>query len=278
MTVIAFVDGSSWDTSVIEHAAWVAKATAQSMTVVVQEDSSDSERAIAYDAYQQMNPREDMYRELASTPRTEYSETDTVAIEIAQAAARRAKDLEVGRVRTATTSDPIPYFIENFTDSSDLLVVGRHDGSETQSRQWMDQFLRARSRVMLLVPETYSPVESWMIAIDGKPATGRAVDFLSGRGLLKGKPGTAVIVGNDYQSRIHFRDAIRHLQSSGHEVVSHELQGNADDVLAAVLAVSPVDMLVMGAYGQGRFRLLTERSTTSRLLKTFRGPVLVAKA
>ena len=278
MAVIAFVDGSKWDKSVIEHAVWAAKATGQSITVVAQEDSAQHEPAIAYDAYQQMNPREDMYRELAVASRTEYPEPDTNAIEIAQSAARRARQLDIEHVRTSTASDPLPYFVENFTDSSDLLVIARRDESEAQSRQWVDQFLKVRSRVMLVVPDTYAAVESWLIAIDGKPAIGRAVDYLSGRELLQGKPGTAVIVGDDYQSRIHFRDAVRHLRSSNYDITSHELQGHADDVLAAVLAVSPVDLLVMGAYGQGRFRLLNERSTTSRMLKTFRGPVLLARA
>lgn len=278
MAVIAFVDGSRWDRSVIEHAAWAAKATAQSLTLVAQEESADREPAIAYDAYQQMNPREDMFRELAVTPTAEYAETDGNAIEIAQSAAKRAKDLKVERVRTTTTSDPLPYFIENFTDSSDLLVIARRDASEVHSRQWLDQFLKAQSRVMLLAPESYSSIESWMIAIDGRPAIGRAIDYLSGKKLLEGRAGTAVIVGDDYQNRIHFRDAVRHLQSSGYSITSHELKGHADDVLAAVLTVAPVDLLVMGAYGQGRFRLLNERSTTSRLLKAFRGPVLVARA
>lgn len=277
MSVIAFVDGSAYDSSVIDHAAWAAKTLDQSITLVAQGAVPEREPAIAYDAYQQMNPREDMFRELAAQPHSDYAEADSAAIEITQQAARRTKDLGVGHVRTATTPDPIPYYIEHFTDSSDLLVIARKDTGESSARH-LDQFLKVRGRIMLLVPESYSSVESWLIAIDGKPAIGRAVDFLSGRGLLADKPGTAVFVGNDYQCRIHFRDALRHLQSRNHLITSHELQGNADDVLAAVLAVSPVDMLVMGAYGQGRFRLLNERSTTSRLLKTFKGPVLVARA
>lgn len=278
MAVIAFVDNSSWTASVIEHAVWAATRLGQSLTVVAEEESLDSEPLIAYDAYQQMNPREDMFRELNTRSRSEFTDSDAAALEIVQAAAKRARDLGVEKVRTATASDPLPWYIENFTDSGDLLVIPRHDHPESQSRQWLDQFLKVRSRVMLLVPEGFGEIESWLIAIDGKPGTGRAVDFLSNGKLLQPHPGTAVIVGNDYQGRLHFRDAVRHLQSSGHSVKSHELQGHADDVLAAVLEVQPVDMLVMGAYGQGRFRMLTERSTTSRLLKTFRGPVLVARA
>lgn len=278
MAIIAFVDGSSWSRSVVEHAVWAAKTLAQPLTFVTRQESIDSEPAIAYDAYQQMDVREDMYRELSVRSRSEYAVSDATAIDIVQSAARQAKELGAERVRTATTSDSPQDFVESSTDSSDLLVLPRHDESESHTRQWIDQFLKVRSRVMLLVPNTYSPVESWLIAIDGKPATGRAVDFLSNRPLLASKPGTAVIVGNDYQSRLHFRDAVKHLESTGHSMTPHELQGQPDEILAAVLAVSPVDMLVMGAYGQGRFRSLIERSTTSRLLKTFRGPVLVARA
>lgn len=278
MAVVAFVDGSDWDRSVIEYAAWATNLLGQRLTLVAQEDSLESQPPLSYDAYQQMNPREDMFRELATVPLPDHPDQDSSAIEIVQSAARHAKELNVERVRTLTTSDSLPYFVENSTDSEDLLVVPRRDDGDPGSRQLLDQFLKLRKRVMLLVPESFTQVESWLFALDGKPATGKAVDFLSNQRLLKSSSGTAVFVGSDYQNRIHFRDAVKHLHGSGHDVTSYELQGSADDVIAAVLTVLPVDMLVMGAYGQGRFRLLTERSTTSRLLREFRGPVLVARA
>jgi nucleotide-binding universal stress UspA family protein len=278
MAIIAFVDDSSSSKSVIDYSVWAAKSMAQPLAFVSQDDAVDSEPSIAYDAYQQMDVREDMYRELATRSRSDYPVSDSSAVDIVQSAARRARELGVQRIRTITTSESPLEFIDTSTDSDDLLILPRHDESESRTGQWIDQFLKARKRVMLLVPETYSPVTSWLIAIDGKPAIGRAVDFLSGRPLLSPTPGMAVFVGNDYQNRLHFRDAVKHLEGTGHTITSHELKGSPDDVLAAVLAVSHVDLLVMGAYGQGRFRSLLERSTTSGLLETFRGPVLVARA
>ena len=278
MAVIAFIDQATWTSSTMRYAAWAAISLDQPLSIVAREASQDSDPVVDFDAYQSMDAREDMFRELSVRSQSDPPQTDTAAFEIVQSAARKARDFGVEKVRTTTTSEPFPWYIENSTDSGDLLVMPRQDDPESSSRQWLDQFLKVRSRVMLAVPERYSPVESWLIALDGKPSTGRAVDFLCNHELLKHAQGTAVFVGNDYQNRIHFRDAVRHLASSGHKVKSHELQGNADDVLSAVLAVSPVDLLIMGAYGQGRFRLLNERSTTSRLLKDFRGPVLVARA
>lgn len=278
MAVVAFVDGTNWTESVIDHAVWAATTLGQPLVIVARENVYDAEPLISYDAYEEMNAQDDMFRELSARPGTRSLESDAAAMELVQSAARRAKDQGVEKVRTRTTSESLPWYIENSTDSGDLLVIARHDGSESPSRQWLDQFLKLRSRVMLLVPERFGAIESWLIALDGKPATGRAVDFLTHQKLLQSKPGTAVIVGNNYEGRLHFRDAVRHLRSAGYTMKEHELQGHADDVLAAVLEVQPVDLLVMGAYGQGRFRLLTERSTTSRLLQTFRGPVLVARA
>jgi nucleotide-binding universal stress UspA family protein len=141
----------------------------------------------------------------------------------------------------------------------------------------MDEVLHIRNRIMLLTPETFAEPKSWLMALDGGPSSGRAVEYLIQNPLMRSVPGTAAIVGPDHQHRIHFRDALKHLQSSGYRITPHELQGNADDVLLAIMQVAPVDLLVMGAYGQGKFRSLFERSTTSRLLGAFRGPVLVAR-
>lgn len=278
MAVIAFADRSFWNTSVLHYAIWVANTINQPLTIVARAESIEADAPLAFDAYQHMDTREDMFRELAAMTRAETATVDTAAIEFVQSVARQAKDLGATRVRTVTTTDPFDIFIEQSTDTSDLLVVARQDDSESTTRQWTDQFLKVRRRTMLLVPATYAPIASWMIAIDGKPAAGRAVDFLTRNPLLQGTQGTAVYVGSDHQNRQHFRDAVNHLESAGLGMKTHELQGNPDDVLAAVLAVSPVDLVVMGAYGQGRFRSLIEGSTTSRMLKAFRGPVLLARA
>ena len=277
MSVIAFVGSTSWNRSVIEHAAWAAKSLDQPVLIVAQEENVDTEPAIAFDAYGGMDAREDLFRELTSRERSDMPTRDAAALDNVQSAARIARELGVAKVRTTTTQDDPATFIEQSTDSGDLLVLPRRDVTDSGARQWMDQYLRARRRMMLLVPDSFSQPKSWFIAIDGKAASGRAVDYLTSKKLLKDVPGTAAFVGNDYQSRLHFRDAVKHLHSAGHQLESHELQGSADDVLAAVLTILPTDLLIMGAYGQGRFRSLIEGSTTSRLLSTFRGPVLIAR-
>lgn len=278
MAIVAFVDDSNWCDSVIEHAAWAAKSLSQPLTIVAREEVIENEPALGFDAYQHMDAREDMFRELATRAPVQTPMADLAAREIVQTAARRAKDLGVEHVRTITTSDSVDWFIENATSSNDLLVVPRHDESDAQMQKWTDHFLKARRRMILLAPKVFAPVNSWLAAIDGKPATGRAVDYLTRNHLLQDAGGTAIIVGSDYQCRLHFRDAVKHLKSAGHDVTSYELKGQPDDVLVAVLTVLPADLLVMGAYGQGRFRSLLERSSTSHLLRSYRGPVLLARA
>lgn len=278
MAVIAFVDGTSWDSSVVRYAVWAAQTIDQPLKIVAYTEEADVDPPLVYDSYQQMSAREEMFLEMSGRAQSDYSEPDTESIEIAQSSARMARELGIPQVKTTQISEPIPEFVENSTDSGDLLVAARHDSEDSSKKTWLDQFLRLRKRVVLLVPESYGLVESWFLAYDGKPSIGRAVDFLATRPLLRGVPGRAVYVGNEYTGKTHFRDALKHLEGSGLEIQSHQLSGNADDVLAAVLTVNPVDLLVMGAYGQGRFRMLAERSTTSRLFREFRGPVVVARS
>lgn len=277
MTVFAFVNTTTDVTSVIMYAAWAATTLNQPLVVATKAQSTIDDMALEFDVYQHMDARQDAFSELVNMPRQSVPGIDTAAVDLAQVCAIRARELGVERVRT-TTFDSLPWFIEANTDSGDLLVVSRHSESSTASKKWQDQFLNIHRRMILAVPEGFVEVRSWLFAIDGKSASGRAVDYLCRTGLLQPIAGISVIVGNEHKYRTRFRDAVKHLQSSGYQVAPYELHGSADDVLAAVLTVLPSDLLILGSYDQGRVRSLIERSTTSRLLREFRGPVLIARA
>ena len=136
MAVVAFVDGTNWIASVIDHAVWAATTLGQPLVIVARENVYDAEPLISYDAYEEMNAQDDMFRELSARPGIRSLESDAAAMELVQSAARRAKDCgksEPGRHLTAALVYREP------TDSGDLLVIARHDGSESTSRQWLDR-------------------------------------------------------------------------------------------------------------------------------------------
>lgn len=277
MAVVAFIDRAPSSDSTLRHAAWAARTLDQQLVLVALIDGGDSESALTYEAYGSMDAREDLYRDLLPTGSADDSYHESAAIELLQSGARRARELGVERVRTTVSRETLSSFVEHTTSSGDLLVFGRVDGRRDHQNRLMDEILHIRNRMMLLAPDTFSEPKSWLMALDGGPSSGRAVEYLAENPLVRSVPGTAAIVGPDQQHRIHFRDALKHLQSAGYRVTSHELQGGADDVLPAIMQVAPVDLLVMGAYGQGKFRSMFERSTTSRLLGAFKGPVLIAR-
>ena len=278
MAVVAFIEPATSSSSTLQYAAWAARTLRQPLVLMAATYAGDNDATLTYEALAGMNAREDMYREMISIEHAEEPTTETAAVEMVQEAARSARAMGVERVRTIVSSDPLVYLIEHATDSDDLLIFGRGDSSDSHVGRRIDEIMHVRKRAILLVPDTFTEPKSWLIALDGGTSSGRAVDYLIHNPLVRDAPGIAAIVGADSQHRIHFRDAVNHLQSAGYNITSHELDGGVDDVLAAVMTVSPVDMLVMGAFGQGRFRSPFERSTTSRLLGSFKGPVLVARA
>lgn len=277
MSVIAFIDRTTSAESTLKHAVWAANSLNQPLVLVTMIDGGATEANWPMEEFEGMDASDDLYREMLPTERIEDPAAEHAAIELVQDAARRARELGVEHVRTTTSPETLVYFIEHSTSSHDLLVFSRdRDAGQLFGRQ-MDEVLHLNRRMMLLIPDVFSTPKSWLMALDGKASSGRAVEYLIQNPLVRDVPGTAAIVGTDHQNRIHFRDAVKHLQSAGYSVNPHELQGGADDVLAAIMEVTPVDMLIMGAYGGGRFRSFFERSTTSRLLGTFKGPVLVAR-
>lgn len=278
MSVIAFIDRSPSAESVIRHAVWAAQILEQPITLVTLDERDATDPTVVLDAYQGMDAREDVFRELASYAREVDEGRDSEARSYLQESAQRARALGAAQVRTASVSDSLENYISENTDSDDLLVIGKRGDSDAELGTHLEKVLHVPHRTMLIVPETFGPVGSWLLAYDGKAASGECVRYLTRFPLLKDIAGKAVITGNDAHARIHFRDAMHHLRDAGYNVAGHELRGAAEDVIPAVVEVAGIDMLVMGAYGQGRMRSMLDRSTTVRLLRSSRGPILVSRS
>lgn len=277
MAVIAFIDQSPVVPSVIEHAVWAAKRLDQRLVLVTLDERVATNPSIAFDAYQGMHLREDMLREITAYDRECTPETDFEAPNRLQEVARLAKEMGAAGVRTNCASGSMADYIAESTDSDDLLVLGKRGDSDADLGSHLESVLHSKHRTMLLVPDRFREISSWLLAFDGRLSSGEAVRYLTRFPLLRDIAGKAVICGTDATARVHFGDAVSHMRDSGHTLNAHALEGSPDDILPAVLEVAEIDLLVMGAYGQGRLRSLIEGSTTTRLLRSFPGPVLVSR-
>lgn len=273
MTVIAFIQNPNALNSVAEYASWAATQMDEAIRFVALSPTAEQEPVLDTDAYQIMDTQEDMFRELVATERRQANREAPWGVEQVQAAARFAREKGVERVSTDVSDDSFASYVEHHTDSTDLLVIGGRG-----SRRDLTAAMQVRRRVFLMVPGRFSPINQWMMAYNSDAGSGRAVEFLASHALLRDREGIAAIGGSDEPARLHFRDAMEHLGSAGHILKQYELQGNADDVLAAVLTVLPIDLLVVGVSSAERFRTLWDRSKALRLASAYHGPILLARS
>ncbi|MCA9833606.1 MAG: hypothetical protein KC435_06660 [Thermomicrobiales bacterium] len=273
MSVIAFIQNPNALASVAEYAAWAARQMDEAIRFVALSPNAEQEPVLDTDAYQIMDTQEDMFRELVSSERRQVTREEPWGVEQVQTAARFARELGVERVSTDISDESFASYVEHHTDSTDLLVIGGRG-----SRRDLTAAMQVRKRVFLVVPGRFASIDSWMMAYSNDAGSGRAVEFLTSHTLLRDKAGIAAIGGGDEPARMHFRDAMEHLTSAGHTIRQYELQGNADDVLAAVLTVLPIDLLVVGVSSAERFRTLWDRSKALRLASAYHGPILLARS
>lgn len=273
MAVIAFIHDQSSVRAIAEYASWAANQLNEAIRFVALSPAPESDPAIGFDAYQDMETPEDMFHELAAPDRRPVADMDPWGVELVQEAARVARRRGVERVSTDLSTERFASYAESGTDSTDLLVISRQPAGLKPGAE-----LHVHRRMVLAVPSTYSEISNWMIAYNGDAASGRAVEYLTGHTLLQSLPGVAVTVHSDHQARLHFRDAVQHLTSTNHRITAHEFQGNQDDVLTAVLTVQPADLLVTSMNMPDRFKVVLDRTSGSKLIAWFKGPVLIANS
>lgn len=207
--------------------------------------------------------------------------------------------LEQGRIMLAAAreramADGIPNpesrqrhgnLLENLRDlesETRLLVIGRQgatsDGPGHHVGSQLESVIRIMHRPVLVTPASYQPPKSAMLAFDGSATTRKGAEMLATSPLLKGMPIHLVMIGAgtaDQQAQMDAARAV--LEAPGHTVHTAFRIGDVEPALHAYQAEQGIDLLVMGAYGHSRIRQFLVGSTTSSMLRTTTGPLLLLR-
>ncbi|HUH36529.1 MAG TPA: universal stress protein [Spongiibacteraceae bacterium] len=163
-----------------------------------------------------------------------------------------------------------------------LLVIGRQGESSGGLHQHVGSQLESAIRIMhrpiLVTPAGFRKPESAMLAFDGSATTRKGVEMLATSPLLKGLPIHLVMVGSASDaSSAQLNRAQQVLRGAGFTVHAETLSGEVEPALHAYQKQHGIDLLVMGAYGHSRIRQFLVGSTTTSMLRTTTGPLLLLR-
>jgi nucleotide-binding universal stress UspA family protein len=129
-----------------------------------------------------------------------------------------------------------------------------------------------------VIPADYTEPQRILIAFDGSATTRKAVEMVAASPLFRGLPCHVVMVGADKpESREQLDWARTTLEKAGFEVTASLRAGQVEEVLCGYRTEHDIDLIVMGAYGHSKIREFLVGSTTTKLIRQSKVPLLLLR-
>jgi nucleotide-binding universal stress UspA family protein len=279
--ILACIDASSYAAPVCDLAAWASRKLELPVELlhVVQRRAAVAERNDLSGAIG-LGVKADLLEELIQL------EEPDARLQVERGRVLLAASAE--RLRAAGALDPQPLhrhggIVETILEreaETRVVVIGKrgasHDFAPDHIGSTVERVIRASGRPILVASRAVESPRVAILAYDGSPAAGRALERCANSPLFRDLPVHIVSVGAaDQRHRTMIDEALTQL--TGRDVDVTLRQGKAEEVIADVVGASPGAILMMGAYGHTRLRTLIVGSTTTAMIRTVRVPVLLMR-
>ena len=279
--LIAFVDGSIYSESVLDHAAWVANKIGASVDVVHVIGRRDINSVPAdLSGNLEMGGHTALLEELA--------EHDRERAKLAQERGRLIVDAGVARLLAAGVVEAHPRLrtgdiveaVQELEPEADLIVVGKRGAAADFAKMHLGSNLERVARIskkpVMVASRAFKPVNRFLVAFDGGASVMKAINHIATGKLFPGLPCTMITAGRETpETRGKLETAANILRSAGYAVEAIVEDGEPEEVIARHAEADHIDLLVMGAYGHSRVRNLIIGSTTTEMIRSVLIPVML---
>jgi nucleotide-binding universal stress UspA family protein len=280
--VIACIDGSSITLAVCDYAAWASRQMDAPLNFLHVLGRSEYPVPADLSGNIGLGSRETLLQELAELD----EKRGRVALEqgrimLAAAKARAIADGVPNPTSRQRHGELVDTLLE-FQGDIRLLVMGRQgehgDSAGEHIGSHLENVVRTLHRPILVVPADYTEPQRILVAFDGSATTRKAVEMVAASPLFRGLPCHVVMVGADKpeaQEQLEWARAT--LAQAGFEVTASLRSGQVEDVLCAYRTEHAIDLIVMGAYGHSKIREFLVGSTTTKLIRQAKIPLLLLR-
>ena len=280
--VIACIDGSSITLAVCDYAAWASRQMDAPLDFLHVLGRSEYPVPADLSGNIGLGSREHLLQELAELD----EKRGRVALEQGRIMLAAAKERAIADGVPNPTSrqrhgELVDTLLE-FQSDIRLLVMGRQgehgDSAGEHIGSHLENVVRTLHRPILVIPTDYSEPRRILVAFDGSATTRKAVEMVAASPLFRGLPCHVVMVGADKaESHAQLDWARTTLEQAGFEVTASLRSGQVEEVLCAYRNEHAIDLIVMGAYGHSKIREFLVGSTTTKLIRQAKIPLLLLR-
>ncbi|MBS7662154.1 universal stress protein [Pseudomonas lalucatii] len=280
--VMACIDASPAAPAVCDYAAWASQRLQAPLSVLHVLDQVQYPQQSDLSGTIGLGSREHLLEELAELDQ----KRSKLALEqghlMLEAARQRLAAAGVADVQLRQRHGELVDSLAELQQDIRLLVIGRQGEASASLGQQvgshLENAIRTLARPILVSCGEFKAPQSYMFAYDGSATARKGIEQLAASPLLKGLPCHLVLVGADTgDAWEQLKAAERSLQDSASEVRLAIRAGEVEATLHAYQAEHGIDLLVMGAYGHSRIRQFLVGSTTSHLLRSSAGALLILR-
>ncbi|AHK79470.1 universal stress protein UspA [Ectothiorhodospira haloalkaliphila] len=280
--VIACVDGSRASPSVCDYAAWASRR--MDLPVMLLHVSTPPETATTQQVREELTlgHREALHGELEQTEQTRRQLLHKQGQAILNDAADRLMRQGVLEPGNLLRQGDIAQVLRELQGEARLVVVGRRGNDSGEDMRHvgghLETIIRTLGPKLLIAPEHYAPTERFLIAYDGSETANKVVARVAQSRLLSGLSGHLLMVGKDTgDNRAMLHAAQSMLERKGFSMQAALRPGPVEASVISYLEEHDIQLLVMGAFGHSKVRQFFVGSTTTRMLKTCRIPLLILR-
>lgn len=279
--ILACIDGPAYDPFVCDLAAWASRKLELPVELlhIVQRKDAVAERRDLSGAIG-LGVKTQLLEEL-----TRLEEADArVQVErgrvLIAGAEDRLKTAGALGVKTLHRHGGIVETILEREAEARIVVMGKrgasHEFAKDHIGSKVERVVRASDKPILIASRGAEPPRFAVLAYDGSPAAGRALERCTNSPLCLDLPVHVVVVGADDERH---RQLLGTAQASlgGRDVTTTLKPGKPEEVIASVVGATQGAILVMGAYGHSPLRTLIIGSTTTAMIRTVHAPVLLVR-
>jgi nucleotide-binding universal stress UspA family protein len=280
--VIACIDGSSITLAVCDYAAWASRQMDAPLDFLHVLGRSEYPVPADLSGNIGLGSRETLLQELAELD----EKRSRMALEQGRLMLAAAKERAIADGVPNPTSrqrhgELVDTLIE-FQDDIRLLVMGRQgehgDSAGEHIGSHLENVVRTLHRPILVIPSDYTEPQRILVAFDGSATTRKAVEMVAASPLFRGLPCHVVMIGADRtEARDQLDWARATLEQAGFDVTARILSGQVEEALCAYRTEHAIDLIVMGAYGHSKIREFLVGSTTARLIRQAKIPLLLLR-
>lgn len=276
--VMACIDGSASSTAVCDYAAWASVRLAAPLTflhALTEEPAPPSDLSGTLG----IGIRERLLHDLAKLDEQRTAVAKEHGNYLLEAAKHRVDQLGIVHPKSRQRHGRLVDCIQELENEIRLLIIGRNgQASEAQSEHigtQVEKVILTLKSPVLVTPSQFNIPRSFLLIFDGGEIAHKSIELIARSPFLKNISCHILMVDQESEAAWRQVDRARNfLQDNNFNVQAAVMPGEAEIVAERYCEQDKIDLLVMSACGHSTIQEYFVGSTTSKILRKAKVPML----